>query len=177
MTDVLGRLPGQVFDIGCEMVKGLWKGIKSLAGWLWDQVSGWASSIWDGICGVFDINSPSRKMAWAGQMLDEGLAEGVEDYADTPVRAAQRMSAGVLGAVNGGVNFDRQLQQSRTARVASAVSGGMGDTSALLAKLDGIYERLNHLQVVTETGALVGEIIDKVDGALATRQALSARGV
>lgn len=48
---------------------------------------------------------------------------------------------------------------------------------AMLRKLDDIYERLGRLQMVTDTGALVGEMIDKIDAGLADRQLLSARGV
>jgi hypothetical protein len=116
-------------------------------------------------------------MAWAGQMLDEGLAKGIADHAKAPTRAAQRMTGSVLDAANGGLAFERSLQQSRIASAASAAAGGQGDTSALLAKLDGIYERLGRLQVVMDSGALVGETIDKIDRALATRQLLTARGV
>lgn len=113
-----------------------------------------------------------------GEMMDEGLAKGITDNAKHPIKAAQRLSTGVLDATAtevGGVGFEQRLK--RTAAAPFGVAASMADTSALLAKLDGIYERLNHLQVVTETGALVGEIIERVDGALATRQMLSARGV
>lgn len=51
------------------------------------------------------------------------------------------------------------------------------DNTALLEKLDGIYDRLNRLQIVLDTGTLVGETIDKIDSGLANRQLLSARGV
>ena len=176
VMDGLSELPGKVFDIGCDLVKGLWDGIQSLAGWLWDQVSGWASGIWDGICGVFDINSPSRKMAWAGQMLDEGLAEGIDDYASAPTKAAQHMSSGVLDAANSGLAFERQLNRPKVSTSAVAAAG-VANNSAILAALDGIYERLGHLQMVTDTGALVGEIVDKMDAALAGNQLLRARGV
>lgn len=49
--------------------------------------------------------------------------------------------------------------------------------TALLDKLDRIYERLSRLQIVLDSGALVGETIDKIDSALADKQALLARGV
>lgn len=51
------------------------------------------------------------------------------------------------------------------------------DMSALYSRLDGIYERLGRLQVVLDTGALVGETVDQYDAALAERQMLAARGV
>ena len=95
-----------------------------------------------------------------------------------PVRAMQTVSGGVLDAAAGmnGLTLTRNIDGAKRA-AAAAASGSMGGNAALLAKLDEVCERLTHLQVVTETGTLVGEIIDKVDGALATRQALSARGV
>ncbi len=47
----------------------------------------------------------------------------------------------------------------------------------VLSKLDGIYERLGRLQMVTDTGALVGEMLDKIDAGLGEKQLLGARGV
>ena len=51
------------------------------------------------------------------------------------------------------------------------------DNGALLAKLDGIYERLGRLQIVLDNGTLIGESIDLIDAGLADKQLLSARGV
>lgn len=48
---------------------------------------------------------------------------------------------------------------------------------AILTTLEGIYDRLNRLQIVLDTGTLVGETIDKIDAGLANRQLLTARGV
>ena len=55
-----------------------------------------------------------------------------------------------------------------------SMSGANGE---LLNKLDNIYERLNRLQVVLDTGTLVGETIDKIDAGLGNRQSLRLRGV
>lgn len=51
------------------------------------------------------------------------------------------------------------------------------DMIKLFNKLDGIYEKLGRLQVVLDTGTLVGETIDKFDAAFAEKQMLEARGV
>lgn len=48
---------------------------------------------------------------------------------------------------------------------------------ALLSKLDKIYERLDRLQVVLDSGALVGGIIAGVDSKLNEREMLAMRGV
>ena len=47
---------------------------------------------------------------------------------------------------------------------------------ALLSKLDRIYERLDRLQVVLDSGELVGGIIDPVDAALSDKYSKTARG-
>lgn len=47
----------------------------------------------------------------------------------------------------------------------------------IAGKLDRIYDRLSHLQVVLDSGALVGGTIDMIDAGLADRQLMSARGV
>lgn len=64
----------------------------------------------------------------------------------------------------------RELNQNLTPTTAI-------DNAEVLQKLDGIYERLGRLQMVTDTGALVGEMLDQIDTGLAYRQVLSARGV
>lgn len=51
------------------------------------------------------------------------------------------------------------------------------DLSGLYSRLDGIYDRLARLQIVLDTGTLVGETIDRFDAAFAERQLLEERGV
>lgn len=90
---------GALFEAGWELIKGLWEGIKSGASWLWEQVSGWLSGLWADIKGFFGIHSPSKEMAWLGDMLVQGLAEGITDNAATAIAAAEDMASGVLNAV------------------------------------------------------------------------------
>lgn len=77
-------------EIGVNLVEGLWSGIQSLAGWLWDKVSGWISSIWDGICDFFGIASPSKLFKnMLGRNLMLGLAEGIAAEAETAIGAME----------------------------------------------------------------------------------------
>ncbi len=82
ITGIVGALKdgiSRIVEVGANLVRGLWDGIKGAAAWLWDKITGWISGIWDGIKGFFGIHSPSRKMAWIGEMISEGLAGGIED--------------------------------------------------------------------------------------------------
>ena len=80
---------GQLADVGMNLVRGLWNGIQSLAGWLWNKVASWCASIWDGITNYFGIHSPSKQMAWIGDMLTRGLAGGITATGARAVDAAR----------------------------------------------------------------------------------------
>lgn len=97
IVKAFGSMMGSIVEIGGNIVKGLWDGIVGLASWLWDQVSGWISGIWDGICDFFGIHSPSREMAWVGEMLVKGLAGSIDDNGDEAVKAAEGMAEGITG--------------------------------------------------------------------------------
>lgn len=64
-------------DIGARIVEGIWQGIQDGTQWLIDQITGWAGNIIDTIKNALDIHSPSKKTAWMGEMLDEGIVQGV----------------------------------------------------------------------------------------------------
>ena len=91
-------------EVGANLVRGLWNGIQSLAGWLWDKVSGWISSIWDGICDFFGIASPSKKMEWVSEMNVEGAAQGVEKNKGKAVKAYGDMGEEMLAEVESGLS-------------------------------------------------------------------------
>ena len=90
----------QMADIGKNLVKGLWEGIQSLAGWLTDKVSDWANGLWSGIKGVFGIHSPSKKMAWIGNMLMEGMANGIDDSSIDAVKSVNNATDEINDAFN-----------------------------------------------------------------------------
>ena len=98
IVSAVGQGVWQMAQAGKNLVYGLWNGIQSLAGWLWDSVSNWASGIWDSIIGFFGIHSPSRKMAWAGRMLVEGLAGSIKIDGNKAVTAATGLARDTMDA-------------------------------------------------------------------------------
>lgn len=103
IVSALGEGVSQVAEVGANLVRGLWQGIQSLAGWLWDKVSGWISSIWDGITDFFGIHSPSTKMAWVSEMNVEGAVVGIEKNKSKAVKAYGAMGEEMLAEVNSGL--------------------------------------------------------------------------
>lgn len=136
IVKAFGSLMYKIVEIGGNIVKGLWDGITGLASWLWDKVTGWISGIWDGICDFFGIHSPSKEMAWVGEMLVKGLAGSIHDKGGEAVKAAEGMAADIDGVMHGlaedmqtalpaEFTVDGNLHKS-AASAMSGASGGSG---------------------------------------------------
>jgi len=91
----------QMAEVGKNLVKGLWEGIKSLASWIWDKVSDWAFNLWNGIKNFFGIHSPSKKMAFIGDMMMEGLAKGIDETAGEVIGSAEDMTKDLNSVFDG----------------------------------------------------------------------------
>lgn len=133
IVKAFGSLMGKIVEIGGNIVKGLWQGITQLASWLWDKVSGWISSIWNGILDFFGIHSPSKEMAWVGQMLVKGLSGSIEDNGDEAVKAAEAMSEDIDGVMQDlakdmstALPTDFNIDGNIGSSVSSAANGAFG---------------------------------------------------
>ena len=99
---LLGEAGTWLVEAGKNIVHGLWDGISSLGGWLWDQVGGFVKrNTVDRVKDVLDMHSPSRVMVGLGEDTVESYAMGVQRSAQTAhaavgaaVSPAAAMSAG-----------------------------------------------------------------------------------
>ena len=173
VVNTLKDLPSKVLSIGANLVTGLWNGVNNKLAWLKSKISSFASSVLSSIKSFFGVHSPSTETAWIGEMLDQGLAEGVLDNADAPIKAMHDVTGGVLGAAQGfdGMSVERSLQNNSAAAQAAASSAGMAD------KLDKILAAIERGQILTIDGKqLVGQTAAMYDNELGRRRALAARG-
>ena len=180
VVNTLSSLPGQVLSVGSNLVTGLWNGINNKLQWLKNKIRSFTSSVLDSIKSFFGVHSPARSSGnlkttdWIGDMLDQGLANGLLDNMNDPVKAMKRVTGGVLDAANDvdGLSLERSLQ------TMSAVSAGsLARDNALGAKLDRILTAIEAGQILTIDGdTFVGATAGKYDSALGQRRLLVARG-
>ena len=71
--------PTSLFNVGKQLIEGLWNGIKNVKEWIVGKVKGIGSSILSGIKGIFGIHSPSKEFAIIGEYNMLGLEKGMED--------------------------------------------------------------------------------------------------
>ncbi|MFJ2533278.1 tape measure protein [Microbacterium maritypicum] len=78
-----------LYNIGRDIINGLWKGLKSI----WTSVESWFNDTFGGIidtvAGLFGIASPSRVFREFGVFIGEGLIEGLDKMQD-PIDAEFR---------------------------------------------------------------------------------------
>ena len=65
-----------IVDVGKQIVKGLWEGIKAMGSWIKEKVGGFFSGIVNGVKSTLGIHSPSRVFAGIGENMALGLGEG-----------------------------------------------------------------------------------------------------
>jgi phage-related protein len=79
-----------MLSAGKKIATGLWDGLKSMAGWLWDKVTGFAKGVFDAVkkgLGKLWPFSPSEAGVDIGYWLGKGIEKGIHD-SESAVRAA-----------------------------------------------------------------------------------------
>lgn len=86
-------IPGRMVSIGVDIVRGIWEGIKSMAGWLAGQVKNFISSVVPGpIADKLGIGSPSKVLRDLMRAVPEGMALGILDGRSVVSRAANTVA-------------------------------------------------------------------------------------
>ncbi|MDE6706719.1 MAG: hypothetical protein K2K06_01605, partial [Oscillospiraceae bacterium] len=134
--------------------------------------SAFCSNILNQIYDTFDIHSPAKTMVYVGEMLDYGVAGGVTENQDEPIKAIRQMANNLLN--ESAVIPERlpAIQQQYTVpdMQTSTINSVLSD------KLDRILQAIESGQVLMLDGnKLVGATADRMNTALGQIQVLSSR--
>lgn len=167
-------LPGQMIQIGGDIINGLWQGIKNK----WEELKGGVAEIAAGIkdtfTGFFDINSPSRVMAEIGQFIMQGLGNGMESMRGQVASIAD----GVASDVKGSFGEIENAGQSLGSGFASALQGVIEGTKSvkdalrdLLGSLaqtwaDKAFQALFGGGIAGKSGGIFGSLFGGIFGGL-----------
>lgn len=76
----LGEGVSGIYDVGKNLVEGLWNGIGDMVGWIKEKISGFGKDVLGALKSFFGIKSPSRLMRDViGKNLALGIGVGFED--------------------------------------------------------------------------------------------------
>ena len=130
-----------IVDVGKQIVKGLWEGIKAMGSWIKDKVSGFFSGIVDGVKSVLGIHSPSKVFAAIGEYMADGLGEGWEnEYGN------------IKKQIEGDMNFG-------TATVDFASSGAGRYNGAIQSSIGDLVASINQNATIVVQSVLDGKVI------------------
>ena len=98
-----------VIEVGKDIVRGVWEGIKAMGSWIKEKVSGFFGGIVDNVKGVLGIHSPSRVFAGIGENMALGLGDGWEsEYGTIVVQSV--LDGKVIGET--AYKYNRQMQRA-----------------------------------------------------------------
>ncbi len=134
-----------IMEVGKNMVRGVWEGIKSMGDWLWSGVKGFFGGIVDGVKNFLGIASPSKVFAGIGGFMAEGLGDGFGEK-----------FASVKKDIEGSMTFDA----AEIGFSAPAPIGELPGTSSAWGS-----DRSIHLTVVSPNGKELARFVAPYMGA------------
>mgnify|MGYP002519574480 CR=1 FL=1 len=110
LVEALGKGVSKMAEVGVNLVKGLWEGMKSVKDWLWSKVKNMLHSLTDKIKGFFGIHSPSRLFEdEIGANLAKGIGVGFRDEMPDVTRGMNKAMPTTLNTTNmGGITINVQ---------------------------------------------------------------------
>lgn len=99
MTAAFTTLPRMFFDFGAMIISGLWNGIKSAPGRLWNAGVGMAHALSGGFRAANKIRSPSRVFMELGGHVVDGLSLGIAAQESEPVKRMDGLSRRLSAAI------------------------------------------------------------------------------
>ena len=132
ITSIVGGLMegvGEMNNVGVELIKGLWEGIKSMSDWLWDKVKEFGGKVTGWFKKVFKIKSPSKVFAdTIGKNLALGIGEGFDDNIDS----VEKDMAKSMRGIDATIGVDQSKLSSVNAFGSSSMFNGLAEQIASL---------------------------------------------
>ena len=167
-------IPNKFKDIGSNIVRGLWDGIKSMITWIKDKISGFVGGIVSSVKGLLGIHSPSKVFAGIGGFMAEGLGEGFDDQFGAVKKDIENSMDFDAGTITATANISRHYTSG--AYGAASTSGG-GDSGRIVMLLEQYLPMLANMKVIMDSGQVVGLLAPGMDAELAKINARRARAV
>ena len=170
IPDVLAMLP-QIFDsivsefgsydwlsIGMNIIDGIAEGVTSFAKNLVDAAVGAVGDAWDGICDWLGIASPSKKARdIIGKNWAAGISVGFENEMPDAAKDMTATTRRTMDVLSGTIANPR----------ISAAGAVEGDRSGdVIAAIGDLKQAIMSMQIVMDSGNVVGSIQELMDGAL-----------
>lgn len=163
-----------IFDVGKNIVEGLWNGIKSMGSWVSGKVKDFFGGIVGGVKDFLGIHSPSKVFSGIGGFMAEGLGEGFDDQFKSVKKDIENSMDFDAGTITADANISRHYTSGSYG--AASTSWG-GDSGKIVMLLEQYLPMLANMKVIMDSGQVVGLLAPGMDEELAKINARRARAV
>lgn len=163
-------LPAEEFtEMGRRVAEGLQQGIESGKSGVIATIQSMCTSAIESARSTLDIHSPSKAFAWLGRMSGEGYITGWED---------------TMANINSVIQVS--LPDVQVIDTPNEVNAGMAGAAStqIYEMCERMYNmmaqympEMSRMQIVTDTGALVGELLPRLDNGMGETQYDKDRGL
>jgi phage-related protein len=143
IVGVLEALPGQMVQIGADIINGIIQGVNNAAGQLYSALSDIATDALNAAKESLGISSPSRRMAIeVGRPIIEGIVAGISMASDLLTRAMDQTGLDLSGAFQeGAVDPASGLGELLIGGLQEGMESAFGD---LLSQAEDMAKQLTH---------------------------------
>jgi len=107
LISTVSRIPGQMANVGSNIVKGIWNGITGMGGWLASKVASFCSGVVSGFMAGFDEHSPSKIMRdIVGVNIVKGVGVGIDLEAPNLDDQIQSSIGDMVAKMKGTVDYE-----------------------------------------------------------------------
>lgn len=148
-------------SLGKNIVDGIVSGITNFGGAIGNKLSEMAKDAWKKVKNFFGISSPSKLMRdTIGRYLPEGIAVGIEANADSVTKAMNDLADMTVDAYNPEIG----LQVG-------------GQYTTVTDEISSLKDAIMNMQIILDTGLMVGGLAEGMDNTLGTFAARSHKGM
>jgi len=101
IMEFFSELPGKMVEVGVNVVKGLWEGIKSMADWLGSLIKNFIKGLITGTKDALDEHSPSKVFMEIGKNVSLGMGIGIESGFSKVNTAMRKLNGVTIGGISG----------------------------------------------------------------------------
>lgn len=151
-------------SLGKSIIDGIVQGLLNFGSKIGETLGNLAKGAFNKVKSFFGINSPSRLMRdEIGRYIPEGIAVGIEANADSVTDAMNDLSNMTVDAYD--------------PRFSPSVPHETFSDNSIISAINDLRATIQDMQIVLDSGTLVGELTPALDTSLGNRAIYSGRGI
>lgn len=110
-------------SLGRNIIDGIVNGLNAAGAAIKEKIMSFVTAAWDAVKAFFGISSPSRLMYWAGQMIGQGLIDGIQSKAGELESVLGEILSKAGNVANLGSSFGGVFQRQVLDPIAGQITG------------------------------------------------------